>query len=98
MKLRQGVFLDLATVDNGELSLAALDRCLPAWRMHRATAADELAERLEEADVVVTVNWSSGLTGLGFASGATDATVADRLDVRFQVQLHKLLWNDEPGR
>jgi 7-carboxy-7-deazaguanine synthase len=24
--------------------------------------------------------------------------LADRLDVRLQVQLHKILWNDEPGR
>jgi 7-carboxy-7-deazaguanine synthase len=24
--------------------------------------------------------------------------VRDRLPVRFQMQLHKLLWNDEPGR
>ena len=27
-----------------------------------------------------------------------DWIVADRLPVRFQLQLHKLLWNDEPGR
>lgn len=27
-----------------------------------------------------------------------DWIVADRLPVRFQVQLHKLLWQDEPGR
>ena len=27
-----------------------------------------------------------------------DWIVADRLAVRFQVQLHKMLWNDEPGR
>jgi len=27
-----------------------------------------------------------------------DWIVADRLPVRFQVQLHKLLWGDEPGR
>lgn len=27
-----------------------------------------------------------------------DWIVADRLAVRFQLQLHKLLWNDEPGR
>ena len=26
------------------------------------------------------------------------ARVADRLPVRFQLQLHKLLWGDEPGR
>ncbi len=27
-----------------------------------------------------------------------DWILADRLDVRFQLQLHKLLWGDEPGR
>jgi 7-carboxy-7-deazaguanine synthase len=27
-----------------------------------------------------------------------DWIIADRLPVRFQMQLHKLLWNDEPGR
>ena len=27
-----------------------------------------------------------------------DWIVADRLPVRFQMQLHKLLWNDEPGK
>lgn len=32
------------------------------------------------------------------ASMLADWIVADRLPVRFQMQLHKLLWNDEPGR
>ncbi|AWV08194.1 7-carboxy-7-deazaguanine synthase QueE [Marilutibacter maris] len=32
------------------------------------------------------------------ASALADWIVADRLPVRFQLQLHKLLWNDEPGR
>ena len=32
------------------------------------------------------------------ATTLADWIVADRLPVRFQVQLHKLLWNDEPGR
>ncbi len=54
MNLSQGVFLDLATVDNGDLRLAALDRCLPGWRMHSGTAPDQLPERLAGADVVVT--------------------------------------------
>ena len=31
-------------------------------------------------------------------SDLADWIVADRLPVRFQMQLHKLLWNDEPGR
>jgi 7-carboxy-7-deazaguanine synthase len=32
------------------------------------------------------------------ASQLADWIVADNLPVRFQLQLHKLLWNDEPGR
>lgn len=32
------------------------------------------------------------------AADLADWIVADRLPVRFQVQLHKLLWGDEPGR
>lgn len=32
------------------------------------------------------------------ASDLADWIVADRLPVRFQMQLHKMLWNDEPGR
>ncbi len=32
------------------------------------------------------------------ASDLADWVVADRLPVRMQVQLHKLLWGDEPGR
>jgi 7-carboxy-7-deazaguanine synthase len=27
-----------------------------------------------------------------------DWILADRLPVRFQLQLHKILWGDEPGR
>jgi len=32
------------------------------------------------------------------ATALADWIVEDRLPVRFQLQLHKLLWNDEPGR
>lgn len=32
------------------------------------------------------------------ASDLADWIVADKLPVRFQMQLHKILWNDEPGR
>ncbi|MGD9661613.1 MAG: 7-carboxy-7-deazaguanine synthase QueE [Porticoccaceae bacterium] len=32
------------------------------------------------------------------ASDLADWIVADRLAVRMQLQLHKILWNDEPGR
>lgn len=52
--LRQGVFLDLATVDNGELKLGALDRSLPGWTFFQSTTRDELGQRLPGNDVVVT--------------------------------------------
>jgi 7-carboxy-7-deazaguanine synthase len=32
------------------------------------------------------------------AAALADWIVADRLPVRFQLQLHKILWNNEPGR
>jgi 7-carboxy-7-deazaguanine synthase len=32
------------------------------------------------------------------ATDLADWIVADRLAVRLQLQLHKILWNDEPGR
>lgn len=32
------------------------------------------------------------------ASALAEWIIADRLPVRFQVQLHKILWGDEPGR
>ncbi len=32
------------------------------------------------------------------ATDLADWIVADRLPVKFQLQLHKLLWNDDPGR
>ena len=54
MTLRQGVFLDLVTVDNGDLNLDALDRSLPGWSFHSRTAPEQLHERLDGADVVVT--------------------------------------------
>lgn len=54
MVLNQGVFLDLATVDNGDLSLDALDRSLPGWSFYAATPPEELGDRIAEADVVVT--------------------------------------------
>ena len=42
------------------------------------------------------MNWFDGL--LFPIMVAVAWIVADRLPVKFQLQLHKLLWNDEPGR
>lgn len=42
--------------------------------------------------------WFSPSFGQVNATDLADWIVSDRLAVRFQLQLHKLLWNDEPGR
>ncbi|QJD68553.1 7-carboxy-7-deazaguanine synthase QueE [Xanthomonas campestris pv. badrii] len=42
--------------------------------------------------------WFSPSKGQVSARELADWIVADRLPVRFQMQLHKILWNDEPGR
>lgn len=54
-------------------------------------------DRLELADKVAAV-WFSPSFGQQDATQLADWIVEDRLPVRFQLQLHKLLWNDEPGR
>jgi glycerate dehydrogenase len=48
------VFLDVATVDRGDLDLAPLTRVLPTWEFHDNCSADEVAPRLRGADVVVS--------------------------------------------
>ncbi len=53
--------------------------------------------RREALDTRCTV-WFSPSKGELHERALADWIVADRLPVRFQLQLHKLLWNDEPGR
>jgi 7-carboxy-7-deazaguanine synthase len=49
------------------------------------------------ADKVEEVIFSPSFSQLD-ATQLADWIVADNLPVRFQLQLHKLIWNDEPGR
>ena len=48
-------------------------------------------------DTLCTV-WFSPSKGQISQTALADWIVRDRLHVRFQLQLHKLLWNDAPGR
>lgn len=50
----QGVFLDLASVDKGDLDARALDRSLAGWQWYERSSADQVAERIETAEVVVS--------------------------------------------
>ena len=54
MTVSQGVFLDLGSVDNGDLDTMALDRALPGWQWYEYTQPAEIADRIHAADVVVT--------------------------------------------
>ena len=59
-----------------------------------------------QLDTLVSTVWFSPAFAIdtatpslpAFAKSLADWIVADRLPVRFQLQLHKLLWNDEKGR
>ncbi len=49
-----GVLLDLATIDVGDMDLSQLDRACRSWTRHQSTPPESVAERIADADVVVT--------------------------------------------
>lgn len=49
-----GVFLDRDTVDAGDMDLSPLDDVLPEWDYYGHTAPDQVVERLQGAQVVLT--------------------------------------------
>lgn len=49
-----GVFLDLVTVDRGDLDLDPLRATLSAWQFHSQSMPEDVSERIQEAHVVVT--------------------------------------------
>jgi len=54
VELNRGVFLDLGSVDNADLVLEPLRRSLDTWVWHDATAPDEIADRIDQAEVVIS--------------------------------------------
>lgn len=49
-----GVFLDIGSVDNGDLDARLLDRTLAEWQWYKFTEVEEVAERIQTAQVVIT--------------------------------------------
>lgn len=49
-----GVFLDRESLDRGDLRLDTLQATLPAWRMFDATDAHQTAQRIADAEVVIS--------------------------------------------
>ena len=98
--------LDIKTPGSGEVArnlwsnlplLTGLDQVkfVVCSREDYDWARGVLAEQRLHERCDVLFSPSHGQVG---ARELADWIVADRLPVRFQVQLHKLLWNDEPGR
>ncbi|MCB1822772.1 MAG: 2-hydroxyacid dehydrogenase, partial [Candidatus Competibacteraceae bacterium] len=50
----RGVFLDRDSLDSGDLDFGNLNRVLPELHCYSATAADEVAERIADAEVVIS--------------------------------------------
>lgn len=51
---KTGVFLDLETVDNGDLDRKALSGSLPCWEWHEFSHAEQVTRRISQADVVIS--------------------------------------------
>jgi len=53
-RLKTGAFLDLETVDGGDLDRTLLESCLEDWRWHHFSEPAEIPHRIASADVVVS--------------------------------------------
>lgn len=53
MNIQHGVFLDVQSVDRGDLDMTALISSLPTWRVFEKTAPPEVVERIAPAQVVI---------------------------------------------
>jgi len=51
---KHGVFLDVATVSEGDIVLDELTATLPGWTLHDATAPGQEADAIGDASVVIT--------------------------------------------
>ena len=52
--LESGVFLDLETVDNGDLDRSQLSSCVAHWQWHDFSEPPQIAGRILSADVVIS--------------------------------------------
>lgn len=85
MDLHKGVFLDLGTVDNGDLDRSRLQETLPAWHWHDFTNAGDVAARIKDANVIFSNRCVLDRFLLESAAGlklvALAATGTDKVDL-----------------
>lgn len=98
--------VDLKTPDSGELSRNLMDN-IPLLTAHDqlkfviCSRRDYEWARMQIQQLVLPEHidiWFSPSYSDISATDLADWIVEDKLPVRFQMQLHKALWNDEPGR
>ncbi|TVP85799.1 MAG: D-2-hydroxyacid dehydrogenase [Thioalkalivibrio sp.] len=81
----KGVFLDLNTVDRGDLDLEPLSAALPRWAFFQRTDPGEIPERIRDAEVVVTNKVYLGADSLAAAPRlqliCTAATGTNNIDL-----------------
>ena len=104
---RVHIVMDLKTPDSGEMSRNLITNIALLKPHHQVkfvicsrTDYDWARFKLDEYQLVDKVAdvWFSPSFGQISATDLADWIVADRLLVRMQLQLHKILWQDEPGR
>jgi len=80
-QLHKGVFLDLETVDIGDLDRSGLTECLPVWKWHKFTEASDTPGRVRDADVVIAnkcvldraaLSSAQGISLIGLAATGTN--------------------------
>lgn len=76
MDAGHGVFLDLGSIDRGDLDLGRLRRSCQSWDLHPVTAPHEVAGRIAGARVVVTNKVVLDAERLGAAPGLRLVCVA----------------------
>lgn len=54
VSLENGVFLDLETLDNGDLDRSQLTSCVAHWQWHEFSEPPQIAGRILKADVVIS--------------------------------------------
>lgn len=104
---RVAVILDLKTPGSGEVARNLYDnvRYLKAIDEIKFVISDRrdydwARVKIDEHDLLAKVKnvLFSPVFGALPPRDLADWLVADRIPVRMQLQLHKILWNDEPGR
>lgn len=89
--LQKGVFLDLETVDNGDLDRDRLSSCLAEWEWHKFSEPQQIAGRIRTADVVISNKCVLDRTALGLAGNlkliALAATGTNNVDLEAATEL-----------